>query len=395
MIQTTRTPPRIALIGVSGYAEVYIEWILKAQNERIIEITAATILPSERDLPSAQAIMSLAPTVYESYEAMFAAEEGQLDISFIPTGIQWHAPMTIAALEAGSNVLVEKPLAGSVADVERLQAAEKKTGRWIAVGFQDMYTSQILELKQGLIDGVIGKIESISMIAAWPRPVGYYSRNKWAGKLMIDGQATFDSPLNNALAHFVNLSLFLAGPEPTTSASVNVQSSELYSAHEIESFDTAVVRAISNEDISFWFGVTHACSSAIEPQIRIKGSLGEIVWEHEKNCTLFLNGQEPIITPVPRYAQTRQNMFESVIKHFYDTKVPICDTNIAKSHTQLIRDIHSNGTIQTLSPELIDNVPTADMKSSIPAIKDIEQRLQAAFQNNSNLGDLKTQALNA
>ncbi len=395
MIQTTGTPPRIALIGVSGYAEVYIEWLLKAQSERIIEVTAATILPNEQDLPTARAIKQLAPTIYESYESMFSAEEGKLDISFIPTGIQWHAPMTIAALEAGSNVLVEKPLAGSVADVERLQAAEKKSGRWIAVGFQDMYTSQILELKQSLIDGAIGKIESISMIAAWPRPKDYYARNIWAGKLMINGQATFDSPLNNALAHFVNLSLFLAGAKPKASASVSVQSSELYSAHEIESFDTAVVRAFSEEDISFWFGVTHACSKTIEPQIRIKGSIGEIVWEHEKNCTLFLDSQEPIVTPVPRYAQTRQNMFESVIKRFYDSKIPICDTNIAKSHTQLIKDIHSSGTIQTLSPEFIETVQTADKKSSIPAIKEIEQRLLSAFQNNSELGDLNAQPLNA
>ena len=47
--------------------------------------------------------------------------------------------------------------------------------------------------------------------AAWPRYFNYYARNNWAGKLAMNGTWVFDSPVNNACAHYLNLALFWAG----------------------------------------------------------------------------------------------------------------------------------------------------------------------------------------
>ncbi|MDQ8184023.1 Gfo/Idh/MocA family oxidoreductase [Pelagicoccus sp. SDUM812002] len=395
MIQSAGTPPRIALIGVSGYAEVYIDWLLEAHAESLIDLVAATILPSERNVAPALALKEIASKIYDSYEDMFAAEAGNLDICFIPTGIQWHAPMAIAALKAGSNVLVEKPLAGSISDVDSVRAAEKQYDKWIAVGFQDMYTSEILQLKESLLSGIIGEVQSVSMLGAWPRPVSYYERNQWAGKLAVNGNAVMDSPLNNAFAHFVNLSLFLAGDNLHASVKAEVDQAELYHAHDIESFDTAVVQATAENSVSLWFGVTHACSETIEPRIRIVGEKGSIIWEHEKDCTIFTESQLPVTIPVPRYSHTRKKMFESVIDRLTQASAPICDTLIAKSHTYLIEGVHKNAAIYAVHPDLIEPCEGDSENQSIPAIKEITRLLEQAFDTNGPLGDLTVSALRA
>jgi len=394
MAQSLGEPPRISLIGVSGYAEVYIDWLLQAQREGRLQIAAATILPHERERPSALALGDAAVSIYDNYQSMFATEAGKLDLSFIPTGIQWHAPMTIAALEAGSNVLVEKPLAGSLADTERVQAAEQATGKWVAVGFQDMYTSEILELKQSLRSGIIGTLESVSMIATWPRPHSYYSRNDWAGKLEVNGQSVCDSPLNNSLAHFVNLALFLAGSGVDESVETQIDTAELYRARPIESFDTAVVQASSQQGLKFWFGATDASETSIEPRIKLKGSQGSLTWEHDRICTLRVDGQSPATKPVCHHSHARRRMFESVVNRLHEKDTRICSTQIAKAHSQLIDRLHKHAAIQSIASDLIENIPTADGASHFPAIKGITHRLEKAFQTLGPLGELNAQPQN-
>ncbi len=393
MIHAPGSSPRIALIGVSGYARAYVEWLLAAHKQGKLRLEAVSILPSERYAETAVALEEISPKVYDSYEQMFAAEKGTIDLCFIPTGIHLHAAMTIAALESGSNVHVEKPLAVSLADVDRIQAAEKRNQRWVSVGFQDLYASEIVQLKQSLVDGTIGKLKSVSMLGVWPRNTSYYYRNPWAGKLTLHGQTVYDSPLNNAFAHYVNLSLYLAGESVDTPAKATVGKSELYHAHQIETFDTAVVNATTDSAISLWFGVTHASADTIEPRIRIEGERGSIVWERDQDCMLYPQDQEPIRTPYPKHEQCIQNMHERVLERLHNTSVSICGTSIAKSQVQLIEDLHQNAIIEPVCQELIVILNQDSGSESIPTIKDIAKRLEAAYQVAGELGDLSSRSL--
>ncbi len=105
---------------------------------------------------------------------------GRIDLCLIPTGIHWHARMTIAALEAGANVLVEKPLAGSSAEVAAVRAAEQRAGRFVAVGCQDFYEPGTTWLQAEVRRGAIGAIQSVRMLGLWPRDRAYFARNNWA-----------------------------------------------------------------------------------------------------------------------------------------------------------------------------------------------------------------------
>ena len=60
--------------------------------------------------------------IFTSLREMLAQAREELDLVCIPTGIPLHRPMAIAALEADCNVLVEKPSAGCIQDVDAMLA---------------------------------------------------------------------------------------------------------------------------------------------------------------------------------------------------------------------------------------------------------------------------------
>lgn len=386
MIARTSELPQIGLIGVSGYANIHVEWLLQAHKDKRLIIAAFVTVEAERDSEGAQQLKATGAQQYESYLEMLETHNGQLDICFIPTGIQWHARMTIDALQAGCNVLVEKPLAGSTSDGRAVIDAMNETGRWVAVGFQDMYTDEVAILKRLILKKRIGRIKTVSMLGLWPRARSYYQRNNWTGRLRANDAFVLDSPLNNAFAHFVNLSLFLAGETFEQSGDAFLNNAQLYRAHDIESFDTAVVQATSQTGTEFWFGVSHACYNTLEPIIRIEGTRGNIEWSQDHQCTIRYTTKEDEVLPLLDSFQARDKMFETVLERLKNPDTRICRPEIALCHTRLIESIHRMGKITTFDPSQIKNVPLEGTKSTVPVVTGLEDRLKEAFES---LGDLR------
>jgi len=375
MIQNHHSPhpPRLALIGVTGYASIYWQHVRQWIVAGVVQLKAAVVVNPADSSGALDAMRAHGTRIYSSYEGMFRAEAGEVDLCLIPTGIAWHARMTVAALDAGMNVLVEKPLAGSVEDVRAMREAEARSGRWVAVGFQDMYSEEALWLKNILCAGGIGTVHRVRMVGLWPRPVSYFTRNQWAGKLVADGAPVLDSPLNNAFAHFVNLCFFLAGGAPGVSAAVRPTRAHLWRAHSIESFDTAFVQGESTEQVKFEFFVSHAGPRLREPEIRIEGTSGVAEWHHGGPVALFPAGERPIIRPLAGNTETRRTMFGAVLGKLADPGRFVCTTAMAEKHTDFIVRLHRAATIQQISPAAVSWQVGSDGKdSSTPCIHGID-----------------------
>jgi len=379
--------PRVALIGVSGYARIYLALARAAQERGEIDLGAAVIINPAEEAANESALRAKGCVIYRDYEEMLRRETGRLDLCLIPTGIPWHTRMTLAALRAGANVLVEKPLAGSLAEVSAIRAAERATGRFVAVGFQDLYSPVNRWLKQQLCAGAIGSLHTVRFLGLWPRPADYFTRNPWAGRLHAEGTAVLDSPLNNAFAHFVNLSLYLAGATPETAAYARVESAELLRANAIESFDTSVVRARSPEGIAFWFGATHTCREVREPEIYLEGSTGRVEWKHEKHCLLLRADGSREERALPDSTANRQSMFDAVLAKLRVPATLVCTAALAESHTTFVEAVHAAAKVQAVPAEFISWEQPATGAARVPVVNGLEAALYRAFATQSQLGE--------
>jgi len=269
---SSREPVTIGLIGVGGYGHMHLQAIREAQNRGIARLVAVVILPgleekTERDLRGRGVL------IYRSHGEMLARAgreaAGGMELVGVPCGIGQHALLSIAALRAGCHVLCEKPAAGSHHEALEMQRAARETGKILAIGYQNMYTATVRRIKEltleGRSGGALGRLLKATCCARWPRGSSYYGRNEWAGRLAVDGREIFDSPVQNALAHYLQDMLFVAGPDAHSCATPVRLYGENYRAKSIESADTQFLRIRTREGPTLVFMATHACSDVLDP----------------------------------------------------------------------------------------------------------------------------------
>jgi predicted dehydrogenase len=201
--------------------------------------------------------------VFDDYRAMLAACHQDLDYVVTPTPIRLHAEMHEAITSFGIPAYVEKPPTLDFAELEKMIVADGRARKSSLVGFNFIVERSRLALKERLLSGEFGAIRGGTLSALWPRPSGYFARNGWSGRLIIDGQIVLDSCFGNAMAHFVHNMLFWTGtPGLYSWATVAAVRAELYRAHAIEGADTFFVEADLATGCTLRFALSHACAGA-------------------------------------------------------------------------------------------------------------------------------------
>jgi predicted dehydrogenase len=376
--------PRLAVIGISGYGRIHLGLMREWCDRGLATITAAVVINPGEEQANISELERRGCKIYADYTQMLREQAGQIDLCLIPTGIHLHAQMTVAALAAGANVLVEKPLAGSVAEVEAIQAAERTSGRFVAVGFQDIYDPSTAWFREVLASGRIGEVREVRFLGIWPRPRAYFARNNWAGRLIVNGAPVFDSPLNNAFGHFALLGLVFAGVGER-SAPVEIESAELFRAHPIESFDTAVVTMRTESGVRLWFGVSHSSAVTVHPEILVIGAAGEARWRYERDIAWKNLAGEGEGRVLPSQVDVRRAMMGAVIRRLSDPHAPICSTGLAGRHTRLVEAVHRCGVVRTVEPERIEWTADPSDATAVPAVRGLADDLQRAFANGGKL----------
>lgn len=96
---------------------------------------------------------------YATYEEMVANEELDLVVNASPSDL--HFPITLDLLNKGFNVLCEKPLAKTAAEVDELIAASKRSGKLLAVFQQSRYMPAFVKMREIIDSGVLGRIVQV------------------------------------------------------------------------------------------------------------------------------------------------------------------------------------------------------------------------------------------
>lgn len=137
-------------------------------------------------------------------------EMKDLDVVDVATPNKWHAPMAIAALEAGKHVLCEKPMATNAADAARMLQAARKSGKTLMVNQHLRFSPTLRSLRRLAKDGGLGEV--------------YHAHARWNRRRGVPNSRTFTSldlagggPILDLGVHMLDLALwFMEFPTPTS-----------------------------------------------------------------------------------------------------------------------------------------------------------------------------------
>lgn len=148
---------------------------------------------------------------YETLEDLLDNEK-DLDVVSVCTPNGLHALHSIKILNAGFNVLCEKPMAINVHDCgEMIKAAERNNKRLFAIK-QNRFNPPVSAVKSAIDEGRFGKIYSVQLSCFWNRNDDYYL-NSWKGTKDLDGGTLFTQ-----FSHFIDLLYWLIGDIKNTHA---------------------------------------------------------------------------------------------------------------------------------------------------------------------------------
>jgi predicted dehydrogenase len=265
------------LIGVHGYGAVHVRELDRlAERGRARFVACADVLaPSGTE---AGVIGRLGAAYFADWRQMLDRAIG-LDVVVIASPPHLHAEMSLAALESGSHLFLEKPPVVSAGDLEVLVKATARTGLLCQVGFQSLGSAALDRLREILDQGDLGSPTRLVATGQWQRDRAYWERSEWAGKEAIGGMLVRDGALSNPFAHAVMNCLVALGAD--NAGLVSTVDVERYRANPIEVEDTACARVTLRNGAKFSIAVT-LCAERVEaPALHLRGPLGTATWSYE------------------------------------------------------------------------------------------------------------------
>ncbi|WP_414664952.1 Gfo/Idh/MocA family protein [Horticoccus sp. 23ND18S-11] len=168
---------RAVLAGTGGIADAHVRAIEATQGR--VKLVAAADLDDAR--VRAFTARHNVEGAFTDYTTMLRAVQPDLVLIATPPG--QHTAMSIAAMEAGASVWCEKPLCGSLAEVDAITAAEARTGRYTSCVFQMRFASSTAHLRALADSGQLGRPLVAVCNTLWFRDAAYYAapwRGTWA-----------------------------------------------------------------------------------------------------------------------------------------------------------------------------------------------------------------------
>ncbi len=185
-------PKRVGVIGPGWYGKCDLIRLIQVAPIEVVSLcdVDSRMLADAADRVAARQASKKRPRTYADYRRMLA--EKDLDIVLIATPDHWHALPMIAALQAGADVYVQKPISVDVVEGRAMLAAARKYKRVVQVGTQRRSTPHLVEARDRIInEGKLGKIGLVEIYCYYhmraggnppdTNPPAYLDYDMWTG----------------------------------------------------------------------------------------------------------------------------------------------------------------------------------------------------------------------
>lgn len=191
---------RFGIIGAGGITHGHATRLAQSGEAEVVAIAE----PSERSVENFRQRTGLAPKVYADHKGMLAGEK--LDCVLIGSPHTVHYEQSRECLEAGLNVICEKPMVCKTEHAKALAEVIRTTGKVFMISYQRHTEPKYLWMKQQIDSGELGRITYISAISCqeWL----WFTKGSWRQDPALSG----GGQINDTGSHFVDVLIWLGGP---------------------------------------------------------------------------------------------------------------------------------------------------------------------------------------
>ncbi|WP_295100449.1 Gfo/Idh/MocA family protein [uncultured Microbacterium sp.] len=157
------TKTRYALAGAGARAQMYVEGIIGTHRDRaeLVAIIEPNPVRAGHYADRIAEVGAPAPRLATPDELEQVISDERVDRVIVCSRDDLHAELIVRSLEAGADVVVEKPLTIDAASAARIEDAVERTGRQVVLTFNYRYSPRNSALRQVIQDGTIGDVTSV------------------------------------------------------------------------------------------------------------------------------------------------------------------------------------------------------------------------------------------
>lgn len=333
---------KYALIGCGRIA---VNHIKAALNNELNIVAVCDILPEKMesllakyDLQNDKSI-----TRYADYKEMIEAEKPELVSIATESGI--HAEIALYCIENKINVIIEKPMAMSMEDADRIIEAAKANNVKVSACHQNRFNVAIQELRKAIEAGRFGKLSHGSIHVRWNRDHGYYDQASWRGTWAQDGGA-----LMNQCIHGIDLLRWMMGDEIEEVYGATRQ--QFHDYLEAEDVGMAVVK-FKNGAIGTIEGTTNVYPKNLEETLYVFGENGTVkiggtstnnidVWDFADETADDLKKKDLKEATSNVYGNGHTSLFADVINAIENDRQPYVDAVAGRNALEVVLSIYKS-----------------------------------------------------
>ncbi len=183
---------RVGLIGCGWYGKCDLFRLIQVAPVEVVSLCDVDkrMLAEAAEMVAARQASKKKPRTYGDYRELL--KEKDLDVVLVATPDHWHALAMIAAVEAGADVYVQKPISVDIVEGQAMLAAARKHKRVVQVGTQRRSTPHLVEARDTILKpGKLGKIGLVEICCYYhmrarenppdTKPPDYLDYEMWTG----------------------------------------------------------------------------------------------------------------------------------------------------------------------------------------------------------------------
>lgn len=281
---------------------------------------------------------------YTNYREMLDREKPELVAIATESGN--HAPIALECINHGCNVIIEKPIALSIADADAIIAAAKEKNVKVCTCHQNRFNKSIQKIHEAVRTNRFGKIYYGTANIRWARDREYYARASWRGTWEQDGGA-----LMNQCIHNIDILSWLMGGEVDEVVGFTDRLKHDYI--EAEDLGIAIVR-FKNGSYGIIEGTTDVYPRNLEETLYLFGEKGTVKAGGEAINTIeewrfsdYIDEPETIkkeYSEIPPniYGFGHTKLYRDVLDAIQNDRAPLVDAEAGKKALELVLAIYQS-----------------------------------------------------